>query len=312
MKAAQISEYGAPTNITINEVDIPTPGATQVLVSVSSAGLNPYDAIVLAGYAHAMAPLNFPATLGLDFAGTVTQVGSEVTEFTEGDHVYGTANAMFGASGAFAEYAVANTSSIALAPTTISSAESASLPTAGVSAWQGLVSELNIQSGQKVFINGGTGGVGSIAIQIAKHLGAYVAVTASADNADYAKSLGADEVIDYKTTDFKDVLHDYDAVLNNVRSDDASDSLKVLKKGGKGASLTGGYETEDAEALGVTAVNQMTHVTTASLDALREIVDAGAVKPAIDKSFLLNDVQKAYETLASSSVAGKIVITISE
>lgn len=312
MKAAQISEYGTPTNITINEVDIPTPDAKQVLVSVTTAGLNPFDSIVLAGYAHAMAPLNFPATLGLDFAGTITRVGSEVTEFKEGDHVYGTANAMFGASGAFAEYAVANAGSIALAPTTISSAESASLPTAGVSAWQGIVTELNVQSGQKVFINGGTGGVGSIAVQIAKHLGAYVAVTASTDNADYAKSLGADEVIDYKTTDFKDVLHDYDAVLNNVRSDDGSDSLKVLKKGGKGASLTGGYETADAEALGVTAVNQMTHVTTASLDALCEIVDAGAVKPTIDASFSLNDIQKAYETLANSSVAGKIVIEITK
>lgn len=310
MKAAQINEYGDTTKITITDIKTPQPASGQVLVEVHASGLNPFDSIVLAGYAQAMAPLSFPATLGIDFTGTVTALGEGVNEFAVGDKVYGTANAMLGASGAFAEFATANTSSIALAPSNFSDAEIASLPTAGISAWQAVVKELDIQSGQKLFINGGTGGVGSFATQIAKHLGAYVAVTASGDNVEYAKSLGADEVIDYKTADFKKVVHAYDAVLNNVHIEDGSEILSVLKEGGKGASLAGGFDTENAKANGITAVNQMTHVTTDSLNALRELVEQGAIKPVGIKNFALNQITDAYTVLATESVQGKVVITV--
>lgn len=311
MKAAQITEYGAISNIKVNDIDTPQPGASQIQVKVAAASLNPFDSIVLAGYAQSMAPLAFPATLGLDFAGTVTKIGDGVTEFKEGDHVYGTANAMFGGSGAFAEFVVANAGSVALSPNNATDTEAASLPTAGISAWQALTKELNVQKGQKVFINGGTGGVGSFAIQIAKHLGAYVAVTASGDNVEFAKKLGADEVIDYKTANFKDVLRDYDATLNNVHSENTNDILSVLKKGGAASSLAGGLDADSAKEQGFTAVNQMTHVTTASLDALRDLVEQGSVKPAIDAAFKLGEIQQAYETLANKSVKGKIVISIS-
>lgn len=310
MKAAQISEYGATTNIKVANVDIPKPNPNQVQVKVAAASLNPFDSAVLAGYAQSMAPLNFPATLGLDFAGTITKVGEGVTEFQEGDRVYGTANAMFGGSGAFAEYVSANTGSIALSPSNISDAEAAALPTAGISAWQAITKELDLKKGQKIFINGGTGGVGSFAIQIAKHIGAHVAVTASSDNTEFAKSLGADEVIDYKTTAFNDVLRNYDAVLNNVRSENTNDILGVLKKGGVASSLAGGLDSDDAQAQGSTAINQMTNVSTSSLDALRELVEQNAVKPAIDTTFKLDDIQQAYGTLADKSVKGKIVISV--
>lgn len=310
MKAAQISEYGAVTNVKVKNVDTPEPNTGQVQVAVTAASINPFDAAVLAGYAQSMAPLIFPATLGLDFAGTVTKVGEGVTEFKKGDRVFGTANAMFGGSGAFAEYVVANSGSVALSPSNVSDQEAAALPTAGVSAWQALAKELDLKKGQKIFINGGTGGVGSFAIQIAKYIGAHVAVTASSDNTAFAKQLGADEVIDYKATDFKDVLHNYDAVLNNVHSESANDILAVLKKGGVASSLAGGFDAANAEEQGTTAINQMTHVSTSSLDELRDLVEQGAVKPAIDTTFKLDDIQQAYETLADKSVQGKIVIVI--
>lgn len=310
MKAAQITEYGDASNITINDVDTPRPGVGQVLVEVAAASLNPFDGMVIAGYAQSMAPLNFPATLGIDIAGTVTELGKGVTEFKVGDRVFGTANAMFGASGAFAEFATANTNSIAITPVNISDSEAASLPTAGVSAWQAIVKELNVQNGQKLFINGGTGGIGSFAIQIAKNAGAYVAVTASTNNVEYAKQLGADEVIDYTSTKYTEVLDGYDAALNNVRSDDTSDILTILKKGAIVASLAGSLDEESAKTQEITAINQMTHVSTESLTALASLVESSAVKPVGIQTFTLDNVKDAYAALGTKSVQGKIVITV--
>lgn len=311
MKAAQISEYGDVTNITLNDVEIPEPGANQVQVKAAAASLNPFDSAVLAGYAQSMAPLNFPATLGIDFAGTVTAVGEGVTEFKEGDRVYGTANAMFGASGAFAEYVCANTNSIALSPSNVSDVEAASLPTAGISAWQAITKEIGLEKGQKFFVNGGTGGVGTFAIQIAKHLGAHVATTASTENAAYASELGADEVIDYKTQRFQDALHDYDAALDTVGGDSINEVLSVVKTGGAAATMAGAFDEDIASQKGITVTSVMTHVTTQALDELRELVENGAVTTHVDKEFPLDTVAEAYAFRSANSVKGKVGIKIS-
>ncbi|MDB5176505.1 MAG: NADPH:quinone reductase Zn-dependent oxidoreductase [Candidatus Saccharibacteria bacterium] len=310
MKAAQIDNYGDVSAIEIREVEKPTITEEQVLIEVAAASLNPFDTSVRAGYAQSMAPLTFPATLGLDLTGTIVEVGANVTGFGVGEKVYGTANAMFGASGAFAEYTAANATSVAVAPKNISDTEIASLPTAGVSALQAVVDNIQLKSGQKIFINGGSGGVGSTAIQIAKHLGAYVAVAASADNRDFALSLGADEFIDYKTQNYKDVISDYDAVLNNVYGDNTIELLDVLKQGGVAVSMTGGFDDDKAASLGVKAINMGTMVTTSSLNELTKLVEDGIVTVAIDQTFTLDQIKEAFIARETESVKGKIAIKI--
>ncbi len=309
MKAAQIDNYGDVTAIQVRDADKPTITDDQVLIEGAAASINPFDLAVLSGGAQAMAPLQFPATVGLDIAGHVVEVGGNVTGFAIGDTVYGTANAMFGASGAFAEFVAANSSNIAVAPAAISLADAASLPTAGISGLQA-IDTLNVQPGQKVFIHGGAGGAGSIAIQVAKARGAYVATTASAANTDFVRSLGADDVIDYKTQNFLDIVKDYDAVFTTVRSDDINDVLTTLKNGGVAVSLVGPFDDTKASELGVTASAQMTHVTTESLGQLRELIDSGTVKPTVDKIYTLDQIRDAYNALQNESIKGKIVITI--
>lgn len=309
MKAAQIDNYGDATAIQVRDADKPTITDDQVLIQGAAASINPFDLAVLSGGAKSMAPLQFPATLGLDIAGHVVEVGGNVAGFAIGDAVYGTANAMFGASGAFAEFVAANGSNIAVAPAAISLADTASLPTAGISGLQA-IDTLNVQPGQKVFIHGGAGGAGSIAIQVAKARGAYVATTASAANTDFVRSLGANEVIDYKIQNFLDIIKDYDAVFTTVRSNDINDVLTTLKKGGVAVSLVGPFDDTKAAELGVAASAQMTHVTTESLSELRELIENDKVRPVVDKTVTLDQIRDAYSALQNESIKGKIVISI--
>ena len=310
MKAAQIDTYGDVSVIEVREIEKPAISGEQVLVRVNAASLNPFDSAVRAGYAQAMAPFPFPGTLGLDLAGTIAEVGSDVTGFAVGDRVFGTANAMFGASGAFAEFAATNACNIAHTPENVSDADATALPTAGISALQALTDELGIQSGQKLFINGGAGGIGTIAIQIAKHLGAYVATTASSDNVEFVKSLGADEVIDYKSQSFTDTIHGYDAALDTVGGDSLNDVLHVLKKGGKAVTLAGQFDQEKATALGVTGSSQMTHVQTKVLTDLATLVADGVVKVTVEKTYPLDQIKQAFTARETESIKGKIVISI--
>lgn len=309
MKAAQIDSYGDVTNIHITDIEKPTITDDQVLVEVSATSINPFDLTVLSGGAVSMAPLAFPATLGLDIAGKIVEIGANVTGFAIGDSVYGTANAMFGASGAFAEFAAANAGNIGRAPSNVSDTEAASFPTAGVSGLQA-VDTLNILSGQKLFIHGGAGGAGSIAIQVAKSRGAYVAATASTENSEFVKSLGADEVIDYKSQDYKEIVSDYDAVFTTVWSENISEVLLTVKDGGAAISLIGPFDDTQAAERNITASAQMTRVSTESLGELRQLVESGAVKPLVDKTFTLDTIKDAYTSLATDSIKGKIAIKI--
>jgi NADPH:quinone reductase-like Zn-dependent oxidoreductase len=310
MKAAQIDNYGDVSAIVVREVEKPTINDDQVLVEVSASSLNPFDTTVRSGGAQGMAQLHFPATLGLDFVGTVTEIGANVSGFAIGDLVYGQSNALFGASGALAEFTAANATAVALAPKNIRLTEAASLPLTGVSALQAVIDGIQIKSGQKLFINGGSGGIGAVAIQIAKHAGAYVAVSASADSRDFVLSLGADEFIDYKTQNYKDIVSDYDGVLNNVYSDKTIELLDVLKKGGVAVSLTGGFDDEKAANLGVTAINQGTTVTTVALTTLRTLVENGTVTATIDQTFTLDQIREAFTAREIQPIKGKIAISI--
>ncbi|HYY40546.1 MAG TPA: NADP-dependent oxidoreductase, partial [Nitrososphaera sp.] len=234
MKSAQIKRYGGGDVVEINQstsspID---PPAEKVLVSVKAAGVNPADWKIREGYFQQMVPLQFPSTLGMDFSGVIEKVGKDVSDFKQGDEVYGQAGVIRGGSGAFAEIALANADSIAHKPKTLSHEEAAGLPLVGVSAWQALVEIIRLSKGQKILIHGGAGGIGSIAIQLAKHLGAYVATTVSTNDKQFVRELGANEVIDYKTQTFEDLLHDYDAVFDTIGSETYTRSFKVLKRGG--------------------------------------------------------------------------------
>jgi len=310
MKAAQIKGYGGSDAIEM-VADAPKPSAEagQVLVEVHAASLNRIDVITRAGYMHEMMPLNFPATLGGDFAGVVSEVGEGVTDVQVGDEVYGQAGGLMGGSGSLAEFTATQAGKVAKKPASIDMTQAASLPLVGASAIQGIEEHLNVQAGQKVLIHGGTGGIGSLAIQIAKMRGAYVATTVSTEDMEVAKELGADEVIDYKTQDFTSIVKDYDAVFVTAQPT-LNDSLKVLKKGGILVSMVGPVEESIAKEYDVTIVPQMTQVSSAQLNRLAELVDNGSVKPVIDKTFTLDEVKDAFDYFEQQHPKGKVVVTV--
>jgi NADPH:quinone reductase-like Zn-dependent oxidoreductase len=210
MKSAQIKSFGGSEVVEINQGTpaLNDPSAGKVLVDVKAAGVNPADWKIREGYFQQMMPLQFPSTLGMDFSGVIEKVGEGVPDFMQNDEVYGQAAVTRGGSGAFAEIALANADTIAHKPKILSYEKAAGLPLVGVSAWQALVETIGLSKGQKILIHGGAGGIGSIAIQLAKHLGAYVATTVSTNDKQFVKELGADEAIDYKTQTFEDLLHD--------------------------------------------------------------------------------------------------------
>lgn len=310
MKAAQINEYGDASVIHIAEIDKPYAGDGQVVIEVHAASINPFDTIVRSGKMQDTMPLQFPVTLGGDIAGVVSEVGAGVSQFKLGDKVYGQANVVAGNSGAFAEFAATAASQIALAPTSVDLQKAASLPLVGVSALQVVTQKLNVQASQKLFIHGGAGGIGSLAIQIAKHLGAYVATTATGSGIEFVKSLGADEVIDYTQQKFSDVLHDYDAVFDTVGGDDFNIALGILKSGGVAVSMLQLADESRAQELGVRTIMQHTKVTTEDLAKLAALVDEGVVTPQVDEVYPLEQVAEAFKARESGKVRGKVVLAV--
>lgn len=310
MKAAQINDYGDKDAVQVT-TGAPKPiiASDQVLVEVHAAAVNPFDVKVREGKARQMAELDFPATLGGDVAGVVTEVGASVTSLQVGDKVYGQASALSG-HGSFAEFTPVKASSLAPKPKDIDFVSAAALPLTGVSAYQALVEHIDLQPGQKILIHGGAGGIGSCAIPLAKHLGAYAATTASADDTDYVKSLGADEVIDYKTQDFTTIIHDYDAVYDLVDGEAYKKSYQVLKPGGIIVSMLEQPDEALMEQYNVRAVSQSTRVTTERLRELTELVDQGTITAKIYKTFPLDQAAEALEALKKGGHHGKIVITV--
>lgn len=308
MKAVQFSEYGDASVLKVVDVDTPSASAGQVLVDVTAVSLNPFDSKLRDGFMKDGIPLNLPITIGGDIAGAVSEIGDGVEGFATGDKIYGQANAVAGNSGAFADFAATKADQIAKAPSNLTLEEAASLPLIGVSALQAIHDHLDVQSGQKVFIHGGGGGIGSIAIQIAKHVGAYVATTATGEDIEYARSLGADEVVDYASEDYAEVLSSYDAAFDTV-GDDFNKMIGILRSGGKAVSMVASADETRASELGVTAQTQGTRVTTDKLDALRELVESGVVTVRIAETFPLEQIVEAFQA-RESGAKGKIVVTI--
>ena len=276
MKSTQIKKYGGNEVIEVNKnTSEPTVSPGKVLVNIKAAGVNPADWKIREGDMQQMISLQFPSTLGMDFSGVIKQVGEGVSpsDFKQGDEVYGQAGVINGGSGAFAEMALANIESIAHKPKSLSHAEAAGFTLVGVSAWQALMENIGLSKGQKILIHGGAGGIGSIAIQLAKNLGAYVATTVSANDKQFVQELGADEVIDYKTQNFEDLLHDYDAVFDTVGGETYRRSFKVLKKGGIIVSMLEQPNSELMNQYGVKAIFQFTQANRERLTKLAQWVD---------------------------------------
>lgn len=310
MKAAQIKEYGHADKVQVVEVDKPTVQNGTVLVEVHAASLNPFDTMVREGFVKDIVPA-LPVTLGGDIAGIVSEVGADVVGLKPGDKVFGTAAAVAGNSGAIAEFALTKPAQLAGAPANADFTEAASLPLVGVSALQAITEHLNLQSGQKLFIHGASGGIGTIAVQLAKHLGAYVAASVHGNEAlQMVTALGADEVIDTDSQDFSELLRDYDAVFEAAGGEDFDKTLSVLKNGGTAVSMIAQANEEKAQQLGIKAITQSTHVTAERLEALKELVESGAIKPQVARTFRLEEVQAAFEARENGKVHGKVVVRI--
>lgn len=308
MKAVQINSYGKPDVIAVNpEASAPTLTPDHVIVKVYAASINAIDWKLSLGNLSKNVPLQFPVTLGGDFAGVITE---GVTGFAKGEEVYGSAIILGGGSGAMAEYASAPIKAIAKKPVHASWEEAAALPLVGVSALQALTEHMDLKSGQRILIHGGAGGIGSTAIQLAKSLGAYVVTTCGTRDVDFVKGLGADEVIDYKTQQFENLVKDMDGVYDTVGGETAEKSLGVLKKGGILVSMLGQTNPEKAQELGVTSIGQQTRITTERLDKLSELVDSGKIKIQVDKVYSLEQARDAFVYQEDIHPRGKVVIKV--
>ncbi|WP_308102893.1 MULTISPECIES: NADP-dependent oxidoreductase [unclassified Nocardia] len=310
MRAISQDVLGGPEVLHEVELPVPTPGPSQILVRVRAAGVNPTD------WKHRARTGLFlpepPFVLGWDVSGEVAAVGFGVTLFRPGDEVFGMLPYPFGV-GSFAEYAVGPTRAFARKPANLDHTEAGAIPLAALTAWQALVDTANLQAGQRILVHAAAGGVGHFAVQIAKHLGAYVIGTASAGNHEFLRSIGADETIDYRTTDFAEAVRDVDVVLDPISGDTTVRSLDTLRPGGIVVSLLRDQPEEvmaQAKSRGLRAVAMLVEADHAGMDALRRLAESGALRPTIAGAFPLADAAKAHELGDTNRTVGKLVITI--
>ena len=311
MKAVQISQYGDAGVLTV-ATDAPKPAVDdgKVLLEVRAASINPVDSMVRLGYMAKMAPLSFPATLGTDVAGVVVEVGAGAGDFRKGDKVFGMASLLAGASGAFAQYATVPAGLLARMPVGLDFTQAAALPLTGVSALEVIDEKLKAGKGSRILIHGGAGGIGTIAIQLAKHRGAFVATTVLGEAVDYVRELGADKVIDFQKEAFEKVLSGYDFVFDTVAGETYKKSFAVLKRGGTIISMLEQPDAELAAKYGVTALSQMTQVTTARLNSLAELVKNKTITVHVDRVFPVDKVKEAFLAREGGKVRGKVVLSL--
>lgn len=309
MKAAQLVHYGGQDSIRINEVEKPRPGAGEVLVALQAAGVNPFDWKLRDGQFQATIDLHLPATLGGDFAGVVTELGEGVTDTNVGQAVFGQANAVSG-QGSWAEFSSVKAQSLAPKPTALDFASAAAVPLVGVSAYQALVETMRLQPGQKILIHGGAGGIGSMAIQFAKHLAAEVTTTVSKKDVDFASACGADRVINYEMEDFSKLLQGYDAVYDTVGGVINQKSYQVLKPGSWLVSMVTPVDEALMKQYKINVNYQQTRITPERLSAVAKLFDQGVLKVHIDKVFPLDQAGAALEYLKTGRPRGKIVLTV--
>ena len=310
MKAALLTAYGGPEQMqTSDDAVKPSAGEGQVVVQVHAAAVNPFDVKVRDGAVRSMAELTFPAVLGGDVAGTVAEIGAGVEGFSVGQEVYGVAGALSG-QGSFAEFTPVAASQLSSKPTSIDFTTAAAFPLVSASAYQALVDTIQLQAGQKILIHGGAGGIGSVAIQIAHAIGAYVATTASPRDLDYVIGLGADEVIDYTSQKFEEQLSELDAVYDTIGGETNKNSYKILKQGGAFVSMVDQPDEALVAEKDIKYTAQFTQATTERLKKIAELVDAGELTINVDKVFPLEQVADALEYLKTEHPRGKVVITV--
>ncbi|WP_405928834.1 NADP-dependent oxidoreductase [Streptomyces griseus] len=333
MKAFLIERYGDRAGVRAGEVPDPEVGADDVLVKIHAASVNPLDLKLRDGAFKAFLPYRLPLVLGNDLAGTVVRVGPAVTRFAVGDEIY--ARPDKDRIGTFAELIAVHQDDVAIKPATLTMEEAASLPLVALAAWQALVERAQVQPGQKVLIHAGAGGLGTIAVQLAKALGAHVAATASTAKADLVKELGADVVVDYRKQDFETVLDGYDVVLDSLGGENLAKSLRVLKPGGKAIGVAGPPDAAFARELGLNPILRIVmsalSFTTrrrakrrgvtysflfmkaggGTLRELARLVDAGKIRPVVDRVFPFDQTPEAMEYVEKGRAkAGKVVIAM--
>ncbi|MGL5832302.1 MAG: NADP-dependent oxidoreductase [Waterburya sp.] len=308
MKAIRIHDYGGLENIVYEDVSRPIPQAGQVLVKVAAAGVNPIDWKIRMGLLKDFFPYGMPLILGTDLAGVVADVGEDVTGLTVGQPVYGVADMTL--SGSYAEYALGRAEAIAPKPQTLSDVEAAGVAIVALTAWQALFEMGELQSGQSVLIHGAAGGVGSYAVQFAKLRGIKVFATASANNLDYVRDLGADEVIDYKTTPFEQVVNGVDMVLDTVGGETQTRSLDVLKPGGILVTTATPPDPDTVKAKGVRAVMMMVQPKAEQLTEIAALFDNGKIQPPEQQVIPLAEARRAHELSQSGHVRGKLILQI--
>lgn len=332
MKALTFKRYGKSPGIGLTDVPRPTLKPDELLVQVHAVGVNPVDNMIPTGRYKAVLKFQLPAVMGSDLAGVVTEVGSRVTRFKPGDAVF--ANIFDLGTGALAEFAVVPESAAALKPANLDFVQAASIPMVGLTSWQALRERMDLQAGQKVFIPAGSGGVGTFAIQLAKHLGAKVGTTASTGNVQLVSSLGADEVVDYKKQEFEEVLRGYDAVFGTVRGDAVEKAVGILKSGGTMVSLVGPLDAAFARARGLnfflafvfglmsrkimrlakkrgaTYSFLFVHPDGDQLTEIGGLLRSEHIRPVIDKVFPFEQAKEALEYLAQGRAKGKVVVKV--
>jgi NADPH:quinone reductase-like Zn-dependent oxidoreductase len=332
MKAFIVDRYGGPDRMRAGVMPDPEVGENDVLVQIHAAGVNPIDFKIRNGDFKLILPQRFPLILGSEAAGVVVRVGSRVHRFKAGDEVY--ARPRKGRIGTFAEFIAIAEDDVAHKPKTLTMEEAASIPLVGLTAWQALVERANLKKGQKVLIQAGSGGVGTFAIQLAKHLGAIVATTAGAASFDLVKRLGADITIDYRKDDFETILKDYDVVLHSQGGEILEKSLRVLKPGGILISISGPPDPDFAKEIGASRIVSVAirllsyrirrrakrrHVRysfllmRASGDQLREIsslIDSGIIRPCVDRVFPFESTKEAMAYVESGRAKGKVVVKV--
>jgi len=310
MKAVVVHEYGGPEVLKYEEVPRPEPKEDQILVRVIAAGVNPVDAMIRSGMFAKYEKDVFPIIPGADIAGVVEKVGSKITKFKAGDPVFAYVSLKGG--GGYAEYALGTERDTAAKPKSLSYVEAAAVPIVALTAWQALVDAARLGASQTALIHGGSGGVGSFAIQIAKARGAKVIATASTANQELLKELGADVAIDYTKQKFEDIAKDVDVVLDSVGRDTLARSYGVVKKGGFIVSIVARPTQAELDKHGIRGAFISVEPTSDELGEIGKLIDQKKIKVIVSQTFPLSDAAKAQEQVATGHTRGKVVLKVAD
>jgi NADPH:quinone reductase-like Zn-dependent oxidoreductase len=307
MKAVRIHQFGGPEMLRLESMDRPQPKAGEVLVKIGGAGINPVDIKIRQGGYPKIKQEQLPIILGRDICGVIEEGSADKSELKIGTEVFALLDWSLGG---YAQYVAVSGSLCSRKPAKLDAVASASVPLAGLTAWQGLFDHGGLRQGQSVLIHAGSGGVGHFAVQFAKERGARIFATASAANLDYVSSLGADVVIDYKRQKFEQVAKDIDVVFDLIGGDTRQRSWQVLKRGGILVSTLGQPEAEQAAKFGVRAAGYVAQPNPSQLNEIRDLIDAGKVSPTLTKSFSLEAAAEAHKYLEKEHPRGKIAFSI--